>query len=156
MAKQTYHTKTLITKSIPEHIVARAEKIILERRKNGKAVNKTTFIGIKNPFNLSMEFELIWELNGKVVKHMSPYPLKGVTEAIDNEVEMLDNLENNYNEKYSAKYEEIRIWYYPLEKSGHATMKGRKTYCPCKKSSEKLNKISGKLPNFGANFKRLI
>lgn len=103
-----------------------------------------------------MRFELIWELNGKVVKHMSPYPLKGVVEAIDDELELQDNLEELCKEKYSPKYEEIRIWYYPREKSGHATMKGRKTYCPCKKSSEKLNKISGKLPNFGANFKRLI
>lgn len=38
----------------------------------------------------------------------------------------------------------------------YGTLKGRKTSCMCKKSIKKPSKIIGKLPNFDANFRKLI
>ena len=38
----------------------------------------------------------------------------------------------------------------------YGTLKGRKTHRLCKKSNKKPSKIIGKLPNFDANFRKLI
>ncbi|MCK9576350.1 MAG: hypothetical protein WC240_07555 [Bacilli bacterium] len=38
----------------------------------------------------------------------------------------------------------------------YGTLKGRKTSCMCKKSIKKPSKIIGNLPNFDANFRKLI